>query len=131
MSANPDIALPNKRAKKFMLVNRRPPHGSIYAQEALEVALIAGAFDQDVSLAFIDDGVYQLVVGQDTQGTDSKNFSRTFRALEDFGVSKLYVERESLQARGLDAADLVVAAQAVSAQALGELMARQDDLHSF
>ena len=44
--------------KKFLYVNRRAPHGTVYAHEALEVVLIGAAFDQDVSLAFIDDGVY-------------------------------------------------------------------------
>ncbi|MBA2492879.1 MAG: sulfurtransferase complex subunit TusC [Gammaproteobacteria bacterium] len=122
---------PNSRIKKFMLVNRKPPHGSIYAQEALEIALIAGAFDQDVSLAFLDDGIYQLVAKQDTQWIGAKNFSKTFRALKDFGVSKLYVERESLQARGLDATDLLVEAAPVTAQALAELMAQQDVVLSF
>ena len=52
--------------KKFLYINRRAPHGSIYAHEALEVVLIGAAFDQDVSLAFIDDGVYQLKKNQDT-----------------------------------------------------------------
>jgi len=122
---------PNNRIKKFMFVNRKPPHGSIYAQEALEIALIAGAFDQDVSLAFLDDGVYQLVAKQNTQGIGTRNFSKTFRALKDFGVSKLYVERESLQARGLDAANLLVEATPVTAQALAELMTRQDVVLSF
>ncbi|MCL4725661.1 MAG: hypothetical protein KJZ90_15475 [Rhodocyclaceae bacterium] len=35
--------------KKFMYVNRKAPHGTIYALESLEVVLIAAAFDQDVS----------------------------------------------------------------------------------
>ena len=43
--------------KKFLYINRRPPHGAIYAHEALEVVLIGAAFVQDVSLACIDDGV--------------------------------------------------------------------------
>ena len=46
--------------KKFLYINRRAPHGTIYAHEALEVVLIGAAFEQDVSLAFIDDGVFQL-----------------------------------------------------------------------
>ncbi|MDH3414346.1 MAG: sulfurtransferase TusC, partial [Gammaproteobacteria bacterium] len=33
--------------KKFMYVNRRAPHGTIYAQESLEVVLVGAAFDQD------------------------------------------------------------------------------------
>ena len=54
--------------KKFMFVNRKAPFGTIYALESLEVVLITATFDQDVSLAFVDDGVYELVKGQDTQG---------------------------------------------------------------
>jgi sulfur relay protein TusC/DsrF len=52
-------------SKKFLYINRRPPHGSIYAHESLEVVLIGAAFEQDVTLAFIDDGVYQLMQNQD------------------------------------------------------------------
>ena len=40
--------------KKFLYINRRAPHGTVYAHEALEVVLIGAAFEQDVSLAFID-----------------------------------------------------------------------------
>ena len=61
--------------KKFMFVCRRAPHGTVYALEALEVVLISAAFDQDVSLFFLDDGVYDLVKGQQTKAIDVKNFS--------------------------------------------------------
>ncbi len=102
---NPD---PGKGAvKKFMYLNRRAPHGSNYAQEGLEVALIGAAFDQDVSVAFVDDGVFQLKTGQDTGGIGVKNFTATFGALGDFDVKKIYVERESLEQRGLSAGDLM------------------------
>lgn len=93
--------------KKFMYLNRRAPYGTIYAWESLEVVLIGAAFDQDVSLAFLDDGVYQLVKGQDTSGVDMKNFSPTYQALGDYDVTKLYVEKESLEERGLTVEDLM------------------------
>ena len=69
--------------------------------------LIGAAFEQDVALAFIDDGVYQLMQNQDTGGIGVKNFSPTFRALGDYDVSKIYVERESLELRGLTQEDLL------------------------
>ena len=50
--------------KKFLFVNRKAPYGTVYALESLEVVLISAAFEQDVSLAFIDDGVYQITKGQ-------------------------------------------------------------------
>jgi tRNA 2-thiouridine synthesizing protein C len=90
-----------------MYVNRKAPYGTIYAWESLEVVLIGAAFEQDVSLAFIDDGVYQIVKGQDTSEIGVKNFSPTYSALGDYDINKIYVEKESLEARGLTVDDLM------------------------
>ena len=112
--------------KRFMYVNRRPPYGTIYALECLEVVLIAAAFDQDVSVVFVDDGVWQLKKNQDPTGIGMKNFSKTYGALDDYDVEKIYVEKESLAARGLSAEDLVIPVEVVAAKELAELMAQQD-----
>ena len=117
--------------KQFMYINRKAPYGTIYALESLEVVLIAAAFDQDVSLAFIDDGVYQLAKGQHTKNIDVKNFSPTYRALEGYDIEKLYVEKESLDSRGLTEADLLVDVQVVSAAEMAKLMDQQDVVLSF
>jgi len=98
---------PRGDVKKFLYVNRKAPYGTIYALEALEVVLIGAAFDQDVSLAFIDDGVFQLTDGQKTDDIGIKNFSPAFRALGDYDITKLYVEKESLDERGLTPNDLM------------------------
>lgn len=92
--------------KKFLYLNRKAPYGTIYAWESLEVVLIGAAFDQDVSLAFVDDGVYQLTKGQDTAEIGMKNFSPTYAALGDYEIKKIYVEQESLEERGLNLDDL-------------------------
>jgi tRNA 2-thiouridine synthesizing protein C len=118
-------------AKKFMLVNRKAPYGSIYALESLEVVLITAAFEQDVSVAFIDDGVYQLKKGMQTKAIATKNFSPTYRALEDYDIDKLYVESESLAARGLAAEDLITDVKLIDRAALAELMEQQDVVLSF
>ena len=117
--------------KKFMFVNRKAPYGTIYALEALEVVLISAAFDQDVSLAFLDDGVYQLVKGQHTKAIDVKNFSPTYRALEGYDIEKLYVEKESLDQRGLTKADLLVDVEVMSSADMAKMMAEQDIVISF
>ncbi len=117
--------------KKLMYVNRRAPYGSIYALEALEIVLVGAAFDQDVSVAFMDDGVYQLKRGQDTEGIGMKNFSPAYRALEMYDVEKLFVEEESMLARGLRVEDLLVPVDVLSAAALGRLMDEQDVLFNF
>ncbi len=117
--------------KKFLFVNRKAPYGTIYALESLEVVLITAAFDQDVSLAFLDDGVYQLKKGQQTKNIDTKNFSPTYRALEGYDIEKLYVEKESLESRGMTEDDLLVDVTVLSRKEMGELMNQQDVVLSF
>jgi len=121
----------NATVKKFMFVNRKAPYGTIYALESLEVVLITAAFDQDVSLVFLDDGVYQLKKGQQTKGIEIKNFSPTYRALEGYDVEKLYVEKESLEARGLTEDDLLVDVVVLGRAEMGALMDEQDVVLSF
>ena len=132
-------------AKRFLYVNRKAPYGTIYALESLEVVLIGAAFEQDVSLAFLDDGVFQLAKGQDTNEIGMKNFSPTYKALGDYDVNKIYVERESLEARGLTLDDLLPltyededddwaekdSIKLVSAAELAEIMEAQDVVLSF
>jgi len=117
--------------KKLMYVNRKAPYGTIYALESLEVVLIGAAFDQDVSLVFMDDGVYQLKKGQDTKATEMKNFSPTYRALEMYDVEKLFVSKESMNERGLSADDLIVPVEMLDANQMADLMEEQDVILTF
>jgi tRNA 2-thiouridine synthesizing protein C len=117
--------------KKFLYVNRRAPHGTVYAHEALEVVLIGAAFDQDVSLAFIDDGVFQLKKNQDTSEIYTKNFSKIYSALEMYDVEKLYVERESLHSRGLTEDDLSVDVKVIDSSEMKKLMSDSEVVLNF
>jgi tRNA 2-thiouridine synthesizing protein C len=128
-----------------MYLNRKAPYGTIYAWEALEVVLIGAAFDQEVSVTFLDDGVYQLAKGQNTAGIGMKNFSPTYRTLGDYEVKYIYVDRESLESRGLTADDLVAVAwedmdtgeerenivEVVDAGRITEIMEESDVIFSF
>ncbi|MDM8559120.1 sulfurtransferase complex subunit TusC [Candidatus Parabeggiatoa sp. HSG14] len=120
--------------KKFLYVNRKAPYGSIYALESLEVVLIGAAFEQDVSMVFIDDGVYQLKKDQQTSvssGIGMKDFSKTYRALEGYDVEKLYVDKKSMEERGLSVDELVVPVTILDDAQMGELMEQQDVVLSF
>jgi tRNA 2-thiouridine synthesizing protein C len=131
--------------KRFLYVNRKAPHGTIYALESLEVVLIGAAFEQEVTLAFVDDGVYQLLQNQDTSAIGTKNFSPTYRALGDYDVNRIFVERESMELRGLTKDDLMPltwededddyaekdSVQVVSSVELAEIIEQQDVILNF
>lgn len=117
--------------KKFIYVNRRAPHGTVYAQESLETVLIGAAFDQDVSMLFMDDGVYQIKKEQQPDSLDIKNFSKTFRALEGYDVEKVFVEKESLEERGLSDDDLLIDVEIIDRSAVKPLIDEHDVVLSF
>ena len=135
----------SETVKKFLYLNRKAPYGTIYAWESLEVVLIGAAFDQEVRVMFVDDGVYQLTKGQDTSEVGMKNFSPTYRTLGDYEVKSIYVDKDSLEARGLTQDDLVAIAwedweteeeienivEVVEAARISELMEESDVIFSF
>ena len=116
----------NTDVKKIMHVMRRAPHGSIYTYEGLEMILIMAAYEQDLSVAFIGDGVYALKEDQDTAGIGIKGFARTFMALDGYDVEKLYVDKTSLEERGLTEDDLLVDVEVLTSEEIGRLMNEQD-----
>ena len=94
-------------SKRMLFIFARAPYGTIYAQEALDILLVGAAYDQSVSVALIDDGVFQLKRGQNPAKSRMKQFTRAYGALDDFGVEEVLIESESLQLRGMNVSDLL------------------------
>ena len=50
--------------KSLGVINSTAPYGVSNGQESLDLALAAANFGQDVTLFFVDDGVFQLLKSQ-------------------------------------------------------------------
>ncbi len=87
---------------------RTRPHYGINLQEKLDVLLTAAAFDQKLTLLFLDDGVFQLKKTQHPEKQQLKDTSSVFNALEMYNVTELYIEAESMQERGLKQSNLTL-----------------------
>lgn len=90
-----------------MIIIRRAPHGTIYVHEAIEVMLIVAAFEMELSIVFMDDGVLALKKGQDTKELGTKGFMATFGALADWEITNVYADSDSLKERGVQESELV------------------------
>ncbi len=130
-SLSTDGCNPLQKAKRFLCINRRAPYGTVYALESLEVVLAAAAFEQRVTVLFMDDGVFQLVRGQETGALGVKNFSPTYKALDSYEVERIVVERESLERRGLAPKDLVIPVEILNESEVSELFESHDILLNF
>ena len=116
---------------KICFVNRNAPHGTIYAWEGLEVLLIFGAYDNELCAVYMDDAVFCLKKGQDTTGIGIKGFVQTLPVLEDYGCEKVYVDRESMEKRGLTTDDFAIPVEVMDAAGIGKVMSEQDVILPF
>lgn len=105
---------------------RSTPHAGIQLQEKLDVVLTAAAFDQQVALLFLDDGVFQLKKGQKPEKQGLKDTASIFNALEIYDVNELYMEAESLQERGLKPSDLSLPVQEFYRKDINQLIKQFD-----
>ena len=67
-------------AKSLLIVSRQAPWAGPAAREALDIALAGGAFDLPIGLLFLDDGVFQLVAGQQPQRIEPKDLGAHLQA---------------------------------------------------
>ncbi len=123
-------------AQKYLYVITKAPYSNATGIEALDAILIGASFELDVSVLFLHDGVFQLKANQNCALSDSslpaiKQFTKTYKALEDFGVDELYVQEQSLAARGLGESDLLAPVKLVNNQSIKALIAEQDQVFTF
>ena len=128
--------------KKIMFTVRKAPHGTIYVYEGLEVKLIMAAYDADISVVFMDDGVFALKQGQDTKELGIKGFEATYGVFIDYEISKVFVDRASMEKRGMTEEDLLVIGEdedteepvkptVVDASEIAAMMSEQHNILSF
>jgi tRNA 2-thiouridine synthesizing protein C len=112
--------------KTFLFVNRKAPYGSGTPAELRDAALMAASFDQQVHLAFLDDGVFQLVKRQQPTAIGQKHFAEEFLDLGEYDIDHVWVERQSLTDRGLTESDLLIPVLLIDRAEMAALMAKMD-----
>ena len=117
-----------KSMKSYLFVMRHFPHFSSHVQETLDQLLTTAAFDQTVSLLFIDNGVSQLKAQQNSESMPLKNTAAIFQVLDVYDIKNLYVEAESLFAKGLNEADLILPVNLIRRAEVNDFMQQHDVL---
>ena len=117
--------------KTFTFISRHGPYGSDNAHVCLELVLATAVFGQVVHYLFIDDGVYQLLKDQQADALSSKNLSANLQALALYGVEKVYVDRDSLEARNLTTDNLILPAELLNSEQSSALIRQADTVFSL
>jgi len=117
--------------KKLLYVITHAPYSNANGQEALEAMFVGSAFDQQISVLFIHDGVFQIKSDQQVSNTPLKAFTKSYRALADHGIDQRYIFDSSLQARGLTVEDLIIQPTVLNAKGIADLVAQQFRVFTF
>lgn len=117
--------------KRVAIVNRTAPLGSSVARESLDLVLALSAYNESISLFFIDDGVYQLLDNQHADIILQKNFQPMLAMLELYDVEQIYVCESSLQQRNLKLEQLAIDVEVLNKTQINNLLAEQEQIMSF
>ncbi|HDQ73326.1 MAG TPA: sulfurtransferase complex subunit TusC [Chloroflexi bacterium] len=109
-------------SEKVAVLMRKAPYGSVYAAEGFRSMMGIGVFEMDITVIFVDDGVYTLIKGQEPGALDMKPLGEGFPMLPDFGVDKFYVHEQSLSERGLTRDDLLIDVEIVDSAGVARLL---------
>jgi len=107
--------------RKILFLQRQPAGPA--AREALDAILVAGVFEQAVSVLFKDDGVWQIA--RNPAAMDGE-MAEAIESLADYDITALYACRDSLASRTLTEEDLLVPIRALSIGEQAVLIGEQD-----
>lgn len=113
---------------RLLYIAARAPYADDRAQELLDALLVAASFGAEVSVLFQEDGVWQLLPGQDGAPLARRGFGPQLEALPLFDIERLYADAVSLAERGLEADDLLLPVRALDAIDLAALLAGHDQV---
>lgn len=119
---------------KLAILFTQPPFGTSTSREGLDALLAASAFcnEDELAICFLNDGVFNLVAGQQPEQILQKDHIATFKLIELYDLTECFICQESIAERGLDNAEWVLNdVKKVSRNALFDVLHQADKVLTF
>ena len=118
---------------KLEFLFRTAPHGNAISREGLDALLAATAFcdEEDIGVFFIDDGVLNLLDGQNPELLLQKDFIRTFKLLDLYDIEQRFVCADSLDQYNLQTEQLIISAEKIDRTSLINKLSQAEKVFTF
>ena len=118
---------------KLAFLFRTAPHGNSISREGLDALLAATAFcdEGEIGVFFIDDGVLNLLDGQNPELLLQKDFIRTFKLLDLYDIEQRFVCADSLDQYNLQAEQLIISAEKIDRTSLINKLSQAEKVFTF
>jgi len=112
---------------------RTAPHGNAISREGLDALLAATAFcdEEEIGVFFIDDGVLNLLDGQNPELLLQKDFIRTFKLLDLYDIEQRFVCTDSLDQYNLNTEQLIISAEKIDRTSLINKLSQAEKVFTF
>jgi len=118
-------------SKNILVIQRTAPYGSSLAREGLDYVLTSAAYDQNIQMLFMGDGVFQLVKNQNSTDIQLKSQLGAMEVLPLYDIEDLYVIKEDLAERNLSESDLGLPIKVIKRRDTHTLIEQQDHVMGF
>ena len=118
---------------KLAFLFRTAPHGNAISREGLDALLAATAFcdEEEIGVFFIDDGVLNLLDGQNLELLLQKDFIRTFKLLDLYDIEQRFVCADSLDQYNLQTEQLMISAEKIDRTSLINKLSQAEKVFTF
>lgn len=118
---------------KIAFLFRTAPHGNAISREGLDALLAATAFcdEEEIGVFFIDDGVLNLLDGQNPELLLQKDFIRTFKLLDLYDIEQRFVCADSLDQYNLNTEQLIISAEKIDRTSLINKLRQVEKVFTF
>lgn len=118
---------------KLAFLFRTAPHGNAISREGLDALLAATAFcdEEEIGIFFVDDGVLNLLDGQNPELLLQKDFIRTFKLLDLYDIEQRFVCADSLDQYNLNTEQLIISAEKIDRTSLINKLRQAEKVFTF
>ena len=118
---------------KLAFLFRTAPHGNAISREGLDALLAATAFcdEEEIGVFFVDDGVLNLLDGQNPELLLQKDFIRTFKLLDLYDIEQRFICANSLDQYNLQAEQLIISAEKIDRTSLINKLSQAEKVFTF
>ena len=118
---------------KLAFLFRTAPHGTAISREGLDALLAATAFcdEEEIGVFFVDDGVLNLLDGQNPELLLQKDFIRTFKLLDLYDIEQRFICTDSLDQYNLNTEQLIISAEKIDRTSLINKLSQAEKVFTF
>lgn len=118
-------------SNKILVMQRHAPYGNSIARDGLDYILTCAAYDQELSVIFMGDGVFQLIANQEPANIQLKTHLGVLELFELYDISRVYAVREDLLERHIAPDMLGIKVIEIDRQEVGHLIQQQHQVIGF